>query len=60
MDDEATRLWMESLYRARLGGKSTAESVRGASLGMLADARSSGRSTHTFFWGAFVAFGDWR
>ena len=27
---------------------------------MLAHRRATGQSTHPFFWGAFVAAGDWR
>ena len=60
VDDDAARLWMEKLYRARLDGRSTAESVREASLGMLREARAHHNSTHPFSWGAFVGVGDWR
>jgi CHAT domain-containing protein len=60
VDDDATRLWMEHLYRARHSGLSTAESVRRASLAMLNDARARGKSTHPFTWGAFLGVGDWR
>ena len=38
----------------------TAESVRRADRSVLEARRASGRSTHPFFWGAFVAAGDWR
>ena len=60
VDDDTTRAWMESLYEARMRGLSTAGSVRQASLDLLRYARSRGRSTHPFSWGAFVAVGDWR
>jgi CHAT domain-containing protein/tetratricopeptide (TPR) repeat protein len=61
VEDEATRAWMGHLYRARLEeGKDTAESVRAASLAVLAERRAKGESTHPFYWGAFVAVGDWR
>lgn len=61
VEDEAARMWMNRLYQARLTpGMSTAEAVREASLGMLQQRRSRGLSTHPFFWGAFVAAGDWR
>jgi CHAT domain-containing protein len=60
VEDEATRVWMEELYRARAQGRSTAEAVRLASLRRVEAARSEGKSTHPLFWGAFVAAGDWR
>ncbi len=61
VDDDATRAWMESLYDLRLStGRSTASAVHEASLAMLRARRSDGRTTHPYFWGAFVAAGDWR
>ena len=60
VDDDSTREWMRLLYAARLGGRSTAESVREASLAVLRSRRSGGRSTNPFYWGAFAAAGDWR
>jgi CHAT domain-containing protein len=61
VDDEATRLWMRALYRNRLQKHlNTADSVRQASLDVLRDRRAHGQSTHPFYWGAFVAAGDWR
>jgi CHAT domain-containing protein len=61
VEDEATRAWMKALYEARLRERlDTAESVRAASLKVLADRRARGESTHPFYWGAFVAVGDWR
>jgi CHAT domain-containing protein len=61
VEDEATRAWMGYLYRARLEEKKdTAESVRAASLAVLEERRAKGESTHPFYWGAFVAAGDWR
>jgi CHAT domain-containing protein len=61
VDDAATREWMTALYEARLKhGRSTAASVREASLSVLNRRREAGESTHPFFWGAFVATGDWR
>ena len=41
-------------------GMGTAEAVREASLKVLERRRRRGRSTHPFYWGAFVAAGDWR
>jgi CHAT domain-containing protein len=60
VDDQATREWMTRLYQARLSGRSTAASMRQASLDLIQTRRSKGKSTHPFYWGAFVAAGDWR
>jgi CHAT domain-containing protein len=60
VDDHHTRLWMRALYTARLEGRPTAEAVRHAALEVLESRRRAGRSTHPFFWGAFVGTGDWR
>ena len=58
--DDSTRRWMATAYEARLGGASTADSVRRAELELLREARRTGADTHPFHWGAFVATGDWR
>jgi CHAT domain-containing protein len=61
VDDEATRRWMKALYEGRLIQRmDTAEAVRHASITVLRERRSKGLSTHPFYWGAFVAAGDWR
>lgn len=61
VEDRSTREWMEGLYRARLIDRfDTADAVREASLRALRARRGSGRSTHPFYWAAFVATGDWR
>jgi CHAT domain-containing protein len=61
VEDQATREWMHELYRSRLEeGMDTAESVRAASVAVLRQRRKDGRSTHPFYWAAFVAEGDWR
>jgi len=61
VDDEATRLWMQSLYEGRLTRHlSTARAVRDASIAMLSYRRTKGLSTHPFFWAGFVAAGNWR
>jgi CHAT domain-containing protein len=39
---------------------STVEAVRNAGLSVLESRRSQGKSTHPFYWGAFIAAGDWR
>ena len=60
VEDETTRQWMGSLYREHfLNGKDTAESVRAASLQILWERRRKHQSTHPFYWGAFIAAGDW-
>jgi CHAT domain-containing protein/tetratricopeptide (TPR) repeat protein len=60
VQDEATRQWMSGLYRGRVAGLSIVEAARAASLGMLEEARRENRSTHPYYWGGFVAAGDWR
>jgi CHAT domain-containing protein len=60
VEDEATRQWMATLYREHfLDGKDTGESVRAASLQILRQRRAKHQSTHPFYWGAFIAAGDW-
>jgi CHAT domain-containing protein len=60
VDDQATRVWMRALYDGRLNKRlNTADAVREASLAVLRARRSSGLSTHPFYWAAFVAAGDW-
>ena len=58
--DHDAREWIEELYRARLRGRSTADAVRDGSLAILDSRRRAGVSTHPFFWGAFVAAGNWQ
>jgi CHAT domain-containing protein/tetratricopeptide (TPR) repeat protein len=61
VDDEATRSWMKALYDGRLrDGLDTAEAVREAGISILRERRESEKSTHPFYWAAFVAAGDWR
>ena len=61
VQDESTMAWMEALYRARLvEGLSTSAAVRQASRAVLAARREAGKTTHPFYWGAFIASGDWR
>jgi CHAT domain-containing protein len=60
VEDETTRQWMGTLYREHfLNGKDTRESVRAASLQILRQRRTKHQSTHPFYWGAFIAAGDW-
>jgi CHAT domain-containing protein len=60
VEDEATSAWMKALYEARTGSSAAAESVRAASLKLLAAQRASGGSPHPYYWGGFIAAGDWR
>ncbi|HEU5182475.1 MAG TPA: CHAT domain-containing tetratricopeptide repeat protein [Candidatus Polarisedimenticolia bacterium] len=60
VEDSSTREWMHRLYEQRLEGRSTPEAIRAASLGLLQARRAQGRSTHPFYWAAFVAAGNWR
>jgi CHAT domain-containing protein len=60
VEDETTRQWMSTLYREHFwAGKDTVESVRAASLQILRQRRAKHQSTHPFYWGAFIAAGDW-
>jgi CHAT domain-containing protein/tetratricopeptide (TPR) repeat protein len=61
VEDTTARQWMTTLYRQRfVRGLSTADSVREASLTVLRQRRAKQQSTHPFYWGSFVAAGDWR
>lgn len=61
VEDGATREWMHVLYQSRLIEQmAIADAVRVASLRVLAARCSRGESTHPFYWGAFVAAGEWR
>ena len=61
VEDPATRAWMRALYEGRFDrNRPTADAVHEASLTVLRDRRSTGLSTHPFYWAAFIAVGDWR
>jgi CHAT domain-containing protein len=61
VQDDATRQWMSALYKARLDDRlDTIDSVRSASLDVLALRRQQGLSVHPYYWAGFVAAGDWR
>ena len=60
VEDQATRRWMEALYRARFGDHlDTPEAVRAATVNLIRQRRGSGLSTNPFYWAGFVAAGDW-
>jgi CHAT domain-containing protein len=60
VEDQTTRQWMSTLYREHfLNGKETGQSVQAASLQTLRQRRANHQSTHPFYWGAFIAAGDW-
>lgn len=60
VEDAGTVEWMKALYGARLAGVSTADAMRSAGRSVIDRRRAEGRTTHPFYWGAFVAAGDWR
>jgi CHAT domain-containing protein len=61
VEDEAARQWMRELYTARFAqGLDTAAAVRAATMSLLSARRARGESVNPFYWGAFVAAGDWR
>lgn len=60
VDDASSQHWVASLYRSRLAGATAVDAVRQASLDLLRARRRAGLSAHPFFWGVFVAAGDWR
>ena len=61
VDDESTRRWMTSLYEQRfVRGAGTIDAVRRATLEQLRGRRQAGQSTHPFYWGGFIAAGNWQ
>ncbi|MEM7249496.1 MAG: CHAT domain-containing tetratricopeptide repeat protein, partial [Acidobacteriota bacterium] len=61
VDDAATREWMLRLYRSHWQeGHDSSESARRASREQLTQLREDGETDHPFYWGAFIATGDWR
>ncbi len=58
VEDAATREWMRELYDARAAGVTeAAAAIRRAHSRVLAARRDAKRSTHPFYWAAFVATG---
>jgi CHAT domain-containing protein/tetratricopeptide (TPR) repeat protein len=60
VEDQAARDWVRELYRSRGSGVTTGKAVERASLALLEARREAGRGTHPFYWGGFIASGDWR
>jgi CHAT domain-containing protein len=61
VDDSAAAQWTRRLYEHRFArGETTSRALRLATLSALEERRARGDSTHPFYWGAFVAVGDWR
>jgi CHAT domain-containing protein/tetratricopeptide (TPR) repeat protein len=61
VEDKDTKDWMEAFYEAIFSKKlQTAEAVREASLEELRKLRKKKKSTHPFYWGGFVASGNWK
>ena len=59
VDDLSTRDWMGRLYRLKFrDGRTIAQAVEEADRDALEDRRAKGRSTHPFYWAAFVASGS--
>jgi CHAT domain-containing protein/tetratricopeptide (TPR) repeat protein len=59
-EDQATSDYMKQLYRERLAGAAWPEALRHASLSLIAARRAAGLSNDPYYWGAFVAAGDWK
>jgi tetratricopeptide (TPR) repeat protein len=60
VEDHAARDWIGRLYAHRRAGSTTAEAMRQASRDLIAARRKAGTVTHPYYWGAFVATGDWK
>jgi CHAT domain-containing protein/tetratricopeptide (TPR) repeat protein len=58
--DASSRAFMRALYEARASGATTPEAMRRAALDVLGFQRARGQTTHPYYWGGFVASGDWR
>ena len=56
VDDEATAVLFEEFYKNLKAGKTRSESLRLAKLKLISNPKTS----HPYFWGAFILLGDWR
>jgi CHAT domain-containing protein len=58
VEDDATREWMNELYRARAQGTTgAADAIRLADRRVLEARRRRGQTTHPFYWAAFTGTG---
>lgn len=60
IDDVQTRYLMSEIYRRRLSGASTIDSVRMAQLDRMRDQRLRFNRIHPTLWGGIIAEGNWR
>ncbi len=61
VEDRFTRKWMAELYCGRYDhGLTTIEAVNSATLKVLQYCRKNNISVNPFYWGAFIAAGDWQ
>lgn len=61
VEDQATSIWSEALYRARVTERAdTPAAMQAAQRAVLAARRKSGQSDHPWYWAGFLALGDWR
>lgn len=58
VEDQTTMEWMRALYAARATGAHAAAAIQSAHRVTLAERRAAKRSTHPFYWAAFVSSGD--
>jgi CHAT domain-containing protein len=59
--DSVARNWMVRFYEKRLIEKQEISgAVRSASLEVLIERRAEGESTHPYYWGGWIASGDWQ
>jgi len=56
VDDEATKKIFVEFYKNLKSGMSRSESLRQAKIKLIKNAKTS----HPFYWGAFILLGDWR
>jgi CHAT domain-containing protein len=61
VEDEMARRYMRSLYTERFARRQTsADAAWRATGSLLAERRTSGKSTHPWYWAGFVASGAWQ
>jgi CHAT domain-containing protein len=60
VEGQAAREWMPGSCTGAVPADGDSRAAREANRAVLKQRRSKKLSTHPFFWGAFVATGDWR